>query len=342
MTEEERIGRLSEVKGVPEVVIDTDAGCEIDDQFALSYALRLRKKGRLSIGAIYAAPFRDERKRPDLGEADAYNEIQRILALDGAGDIPVFHGATHYSWQRMPEGTAPADCGDFLKDCNYDGPDGGETVLGTPESKGWRFVPVESDASRDLIARGMARTPEDPLYVVAIGTCTNIAAALAWEPRLAERLTVLILVGHGQDFPDNHEFNLSQDPLAVNFLLSSGVPVVHFPCAPVVSHLSVSLWDIERLLGGRNPLADYLCEISGKRIRRINPTLSPTTVLWDVIGFIWLIHPEWLVTKLMPTPLADGLLGWRHPENAPLWRECVYVLRDPIINEVFGLLAEAE
>lgn len=340
MTEEERIKKITEVSGVPHVVIDTDASCEIDDQYALAYAFELRRRGLIEIEAVYAAPYRDERRRPDLGQADAYAEILRVMEKAGLtpADIPVFHGAEHYSWQRVPEGTPLADCADFLLDCNYDGPNGGEVRLEAPEPKGWRFAPVDSPAAQDLVARGMAWESAEPLYVIAIGTSTNIATALTLEPALAEKLVVLCLVGHGRDFPDNQEFNLSQDPLAFNRMVESGVPMVHFPCAPVISHLSVSLYDLERLLVGNGPVADYLYAISEKRMRRINPNLSPTTVLWDVIGFIWLLHPEFLVTKLIPAATADGLLGWRHPADAPLWRECVFALRDPIIDEVLGLI----
>ena len=39
-------------------------------------------------------------------------------------------------------------------------------------------TPVPSDAATDMIERAMAATPEDPLYVVAVGAITNVASAI--------------------------------------------------------------------------------------------------------------------------------------------------------------------
>lgn len=55
ITREEMIRRLSPTKGEVQVVLDTDTYNEVDDQFALSYALRSPKE--INVNAVYAAPF---------------------------------------------------------------------------------------------------------------------------------------------------------------------------------------------------------------------------------------------------------------------------------------------
>lgn len=55
MTNEQRIRNLSVPEGRVDVVLDTDAYNEIDDQFAISYLLKSKEK--LNTKAIYAAPF---------------------------------------------------------------------------------------------------------------------------------------------------------------------------------------------------------------------------------------------------------------------------------------------
>ena len=55
MTNEQRIKNLSVPEGRVDVVLDTDAYNEIDDQFAISYLLKSKEK--LNTKAIYAAPF---------------------------------------------------------------------------------------------------------------------------------------------------------------------------------------------------------------------------------------------------------------------------------------------
>ena len=55
MTNEQRIKNLSVPQGRVDVLLDTDAYNEIDDQFAISYLLKSKEK--LNTKAIYAAPF---------------------------------------------------------------------------------------------------------------------------------------------------------------------------------------------------------------------------------------------------------------------------------------------
>ena len=55
MTAEQRIRNLSVPTGKIDVVLDTDAYNEIDDQFAIAYLLR--NQDRLNIKGFCAAPF---------------------------------------------------------------------------------------------------------------------------------------------------------------------------------------------------------------------------------------------------------------------------------------------
>ena len=56
-------------------------------------------------------------------------------------------------------------------------------------------TPVPSDAATDMIERAMAATPEDPLYVVAVGAITNVASAILMKPEIIERIVVIWLGG---------------------------------------------------------------------------------------------------------------------------------------------------
>ena len=55
MTNEQRIKNLSVPSDKIDVVLDTDAYNEIDDQFAIAYMLKSKEK--LNTKAIYAAPL---------------------------------------------------------------------------------------------------------------------------------------------------------------------------------------------------------------------------------------------------------------------------------------------
>ena len=65
LTTEQRLRMLETPQTTFDLVIDTDAYNEIDDQFAISYALRAQD--RLHLLALCAAPFHNERS---TGPAD--------------------------------------------------------------------------------------------------------------------------------------------------------------------------------------------------------------------------------------------------------------------------------
>ena len=205
------------------VVLDTDTFNEIDDPFALAYALLSPE--RITVEAVYAAPFQNPRS---LGPADgmekSFAEILRVFERLGAS----------------PEGRV------FR---------GSERFLTDPKT------PVESAAARDLVERAL-RAPDDrPLYVVAIAAITNVASALLMEPRIAERVVVVWLCGQPHSWSTTVEFNLCQDLDASRLLFDCGVPLVHVPCKNVAEHLRTTVAELERYARGRGPLGDYLFEI---------------------------------------------------------------------------------
>lgn len=67
------------------VIIDTDAACEADDQFAIAHALMTQK---FIVKGICAEHF----QMPDT-EQLCYNEIIKVLKLMKRKDVPVYHGA---------------------------------------------------------------------------------------------------------------------------------------------------------------------------------------------------------------------------------------------------------
>ena len=85
-----------------DVVLDTDAYNEIDDQFAIAYLLR--SKPRLNTVALYAAPFSNAlASTPGEGMEKSYHEILHLLTLCGE-TVDVFRGACTY----LPDENTPA------------------------------------------------------------------------------------------------------------------------------------------------------------------------------------------------------------------------------------------
>jgi len=209
-------------EGRIDVVIDTDAYNEIDDQFAVVQALLSPE--RMNVEAIFAAPFLNERSEsPADGMEKSYQEILQLLERLG----------------RSAKGFAYRGSERFLKEA--DGP-------------------VESEAARRLIELAMHPAREAPLYVLAIGAPANVSSALLLEPRLAERIVVVWLGGNAPDWPNQREFNLKQDIPGSRVLFDSGVPLVQIPAMGAASHLLTTAESLDEHLKDKNAIAAFLCE----------------------------------------------------------------------------------
>jgi len=243
-----RLQQLEPPTGKVRMVLDTDTYNEVDDQFALAYALLSKEKIKLE--AVYAAPYHNNRSDgPADGMEKSYQEILRLLRMLG----------------QSPEGFAFRGSDRYLENSSK---------------------PVRSEAALDLVKRAMASSPEDPLYVVPVGCITNIASAILIEPRIIRNIVVVWLGGNGLNWPHQKEFNLKQDVSAAQVVFNSGVPFVVMPCQQVVSHFHTSLPELKHHLEGKNELSDYLynivVEYSGGRDVYSKVIWDVTAVAWLV------------------------------------------------------------
>lgn len=223
LSEAERVARLEPPTGKVQMVLDTDTFNEIDDQFAVVYAMLSPEQ--VGLEAIYAAPFagRHAPDGPAQGMELSYREIVNLLDLMGfPNENFVFKGSTSF--------------------------------LPSPDK------PVPSPAVDDLVAR--ARQPrETPLYVVAIGAITNVASALLTAPDIADKIVVVWLGGNPNYWHLATEYNVYQDMFAAHVIFDSGVPFVHVPCINVTEHLKTTLPEMERYVKGKGKIGDYLYKI---------------------------------------------------------------------------------
>lgn len=302
MTFEQRIKNLSVPQGNVDVVLDTDAYNEIDDQFAISYLLKSKEK--LNTKAIYAAPFLNKMSEsPKDGMEKSYDEIIRLLSLLDER-VDVFKGS--------------------------------EKFLDNEKT------PVISHAAQDLAERVKNYSPENPLYVVAIGAITNIASAILLNPDVANNSVVIWLGGHALHYHHTKEFNMHQDVAAARVVMQSGVPFVQLPCVGVVSNFSVSRPELEFWLKGKNPLADYLATNTIKAADSYAKGTAWTRVIWDVTAVAWLLNEgdRFMESRIISTPVPtyDGLYA-KDYNGHPM--SYVYnIKRDNLMTDLFCKLAK--
>jgi inosine-uridine nucleoside N-ribohydrolase len=278
------------------MVLDTDTYNEIDDQFAVVYALI---SPELDVQAVYAAPFHNSRSSgPGDGMEKSYEEILRVLdKLD-----------------KSPDGFAFKGSADWLKDIKR---------------------PERSPAALDLIERAKASSPDDPLYVVAVGAITNVSNAILLEPSIIRNIVVVWLGGNGHDWPHQREFNYRQDLKASRVIFDSGVPFVQLPCTPVVTHFATTVPEMERYVGGRGPIGHYLLEIF-KDYHKDHFAWSK--VLWDMTAVAWLIDDTWLPSNLVHSPIVTDNYTLSFDDSRHLIRTVYFVRRDPIFRDFFTKL----
>lgn len=296
-----RVARLAPRSGKVRVVIDTDTFNEIDDQFAIVYALL--SEDRMTTEAIYAAPYFNSRSTgPADGMEKSYEEILRLLELMGRpADGFVFRGSTDY-------------VGDALK-------------------------PQRNAAVDDLIARAMASSPEDPLHIIALAAITNVASAIMLEPRIIDRIVVCWLGGHSFQWPHTREFNLKQDVPGARVLFDCGVPLVMLPCEGVVSTLSTTVPELDRYVEPAGPLGAFLAgrvkgyEDEDKHIGWSKP-------IWDMAPVAYLIDANWTPSTLVQSPILTPEVTWSFDNERHLMRYVHRIDRDAIFRDFFVKLAD--
>lgn len=298
LTMEQRLKNLEIPTGPVDMVLDTDAYNEIDDQFAISYALHATEK--LNVLALYAAPFFNNRSSsPADGMERSYQEILKLLRLSKL-ECSVYRGSDRY----LPD----------------------------------EQTPVASDAAKHLTELAMRYSPEKPLYVVAIGAITNVASALLMKPEIADNIVVVWLGGNALEWHDNIEFNIRQDVASARVVFASGAPLVMLPCLGVVSAFTSTEPELTYWLKGKNDLCDYLVQHTVEAANEYAKGRVWSRVIWDVTTVGWLLNDgrRFMLDKLIPTPIPEYDHHYAQDPRRPLCRYVYHINRDALMGDLFA------
>ena len=105
LTDIQRLQMLQTPTGPVDMILDTDAYNEIDDQFAIAYAIAAKK---LNLKALYAAPFHNQLSTgPADGMEKSYQEILKLLGLMRR-EMPVFRGSNAFMSNEKTPVDSPA------------------------------------------------------------------------------------------------------------------------------------------------------------------------------------------------------------------------------------------
>lgn len=223
------------------IIIDTDPG---DDD--ASAVLWLLASGEVEVDALTVTHGNVELEK-------CVNNALRILEIAGRTDIPVFIGAAkplirparHAHWIHGGDGLGDA---------------------GVPEPV---TCPAEGYASAEM-ARLAMRSPE-PITIVALGPLTNVALAIALEPRLKEKVREIVVMGGAVRVPGNESpcasFNIAGDAEAANIVYNSGIPVVQVGL-DVCDLVTQTIADLDTICAAHTSVTDWLIKVLDYRRNR--------------------------------------------------------------------------
>lgn len=217
------------------IIIDTDPG--VDDAMAIFFALRSPELDVIGLTTIFG------NVPTDLATTNAL----RLLEIAGRTDIPVAGGADNPLTGPF-KGPVPYVHGD-------DGQ--GNTHLPDPVTQ-----PVRQPAAEFIVEQVMAAP--GTVTLVPVGPLTNIALALRLEPRIAQNVKAVVLMGGNALCPGNAtptaEANVHNDPEAADVVFGADWAVTMVGL-DVTHKVNMTPEHLACYAQADNPLAQHIARI---------------------------------------------------------------------------------
>lgn len=218
------------------IIIDTDPG--VDDAMAILLALKSPEIELVGLTTIYGNVY------TDLATQNAL----RLVEFAGRSDIPVAHGA------EKPLVVTLDSVADFVH-----GRDGlGNINMPLPQGRS-----VDWPAAQFIVETVMAQPGE--ITLVPVGPLTNLALALALEPRLAQHVAEVVVMGGAATVSGNvtpaAEANIINDPHAADIVFTAAWPVTMVGLDVTMQTIMTDDYMLALKASG-SPTAEFIYEIS--------------------------------------------------------------------------------
>jgi purine nucleosidase len=170
--------------------------------------------------------------------------------------------------------------------------------------------PQSQSASEFLIDTFLGDDAQD-VCLVATGPLTNLAIALTTEPRLAQRIPRLILMGGavtGGNVTPAAEFNFWADADAAQTVLSAGIREVTVLPLDATHSVPLSLADCNAFDALRTPAAQAVSNLIRHRIHTDSDGDGTSAPVHDPLCVAYLAEPE-VVTRTIHRPAQVETAG---------------------------------
>lgn len=201
-------------------------------------------------------------------------------------------------------------------------------------------TPRVSEGAEFIIQEALAEDPL-PLYIIFLGTLTDMASAYLMEPRIADRIHV-IWIGGGAWPEGEGEFNLSMDIHAANVVFKSDIPLWQVP-RNCYSKMRVSLAELEYKVRPCGKVGQYLCDqmIEFNNALRTSPgwPLGESWSLGDSPAVGLLLDQHEYCYEEKPAPVVSQDMKYIHGENTRTIRVYNQVDSRFILEDLYSKLA---
>jgi len=326
--------RLGRPGPMPRVIIDTDTANEIDDQYAIAWALL--SQDRMKLEGVTAAPYSFLHHRDGL-----YQAIEALQKGGGTDHDTKFVGPFAGWAKRLLAQGRTADDIEFVtpdvgEKRSYDEiirvfdachvPHEGKVFRGSHEHLSSYDKPVESDAAQFIIDQARNRA-DGPVYILAMGALPNVGSALLMAPVC-----------------NQPSLNLVQDQLSSRLVYECGVPHVYLPGYHVGAQLTISRPEMAEFVKGRGQIGDYLWHLYTNNPLHVKYAISQpetkTWVIWDIINVAWMLDAAYVPTHLTTSPHLSEDLYWQNDPARHAMLEAYDVNRDAIFEDFYRCLAQ--
>ena len=346
--------RLGRPGPMPRVIIDTDTANEIDDQYALAWALL--SQDRMKLEGVTSAPYSFLHHRDGL-----YDAVKALQSGANSDHDKAFVGPFAGWAARLLADGRTADDIEFVSPdvgehrsyeeilrvfdaCGEDAQ--GKVFRGSPAHLSDYDAPIDSEAAQFIIDQARKRD-EGPVYILAMAALPNIGSALLLAPDIIDNIVVVWTSGFPSYAPFSNQpsLNLIQDQMSSRLIFECGVPHVYLPGYHVGAQLTISLPEMRDFVKGKGAIGDYLWDLYtnnplNKKYAISNPE-TKTWVIWDIINVAWLFDGAYVPTYLTTSPHLDASLHWQKNADRHMMLEAYDVARDAIFEDFYRSLDKA-
>lgn len=262
-----------------QVILDVDTGT--DDAVAIMFAALHPELQLIGVTTVNG----------NVPVQNTTDNSLRVLDHIGRSDVPVHPGLSRPVVRH--DFPTPKR---FVRDSDED-MHGTELPIPPPHS-----VASEVGAVEYLVETFRATTEQ--ITLVPVGPLSNIAAALAIEPRIADAVMEIVIMGGGHEKGNetaSAEFNIWADPEAADMVFSAGFPKLTLVPLDATHQALVSAADCDALEALGTPAGTAAADFVRRRISAYakghSVAARDAAPVHDALCMAYLVAPEVIMTR---------------------------------------------